>query len=93
MTHPTDKRLFGVLQTFENLIIFVNDNTKSQNGCFIDANFKDMRNCIVKVFRENHELREFFSQCVSDGRASGIIRPNDVDFSRLKLPPTNGKLK
>jgi hypothetical protein len=83
----TDKRLFGVLHQFKNLIVFANDNGSGKNGAFIDADFKEMRNCVTKVLKDNPELSKFMTECLVDANAtkSGIVPATGVDMSRLKL--------
>ena len=81
-----DKKLFGVLQQFKNLIVFANDNGSNKNGAFIDADYNAMRNCVTRVMKENLALREFFKSCINDAYKAdaGIVKP-DIDFSQLKL--------
>ncbi len=89
-----DKRLFGILQQFKNLIVFANDNGSGKNGAFIDTDFDKMRNCITRVMKDNLALREFFKSCINDAikADAGIVKP-ELDFSNLDLTKMNSKLK
>jgi len=66
-----DKKNFGMLQQFEDLIIFAHGNTQGKSGVFLDFEPDAMRKVITSVLKDNPQLRELFREAVNE--SIGII--------------------
>ena len=56
-----NKKNFGLLQQFDELIIFGAGN---KSGFFVEADFNKMAPTIIQAFQQQPDLKEFFKKCI-----------------------------
>lgn len=61
---PLEKKNFGQLAEFDELIVFAMKD--GGGGLFVSGNAHNMRHMIATVLRQKPELRDFLLQCIDE---------------------------